>query len=163
MATAAVAVGLAIALNGCAGSDAGVSSTASSEPAPTTSVLAVAVGSTVTVEQVEVTVVSSEVTDAVSDGLARGRFLVAQVRLENTSTAEVPYAPRSWTLAPEGADPIEAYPIADTTRLSFGTLAAGGSISGQVGFDVAGVSGPAQLEYRPPATEAVRAGWSVTL
>jgi hypothetical protein len=131
------------------------------ETTATTAPVALTVGESATVDDVVVTVVTARVTDTINEGLARGRFLVLDVTLTNGGDNEVAYSPPSWSLL-AGSAAIRAYPTADVGRLEFGTLAPGATVGGTVGFDLGGAEGPAQVQYRPPRSDAV-AAWAVSL
>jgi hypothetical protein len=116
------------------------------------------VGATADLGAVRVTVVRAEAADQANRGLARGRFLLAAVRLE-AGDEPVAFGPRDWVLDTPGGV-IRPFALAEDDRLEFGRLTDGAVVEGRVGFDLGGTDGPARLRYTSPVGEA---WWSVDL
>jgi hypothetical protein len=154
---------LTVVVAGCGGDDETSGPDASWFEATTTvAPVALAVGEPATIDDVVVTVASARVTDTINEGLARGRFLVVDVSLTNTSAVEVVYSPPSWSLQ-AGRAAISVYPTADAGRLEFGTLPQGATVEGTVGFELGTAEGGGQVQYRPPRSDVVAATWAVSL
>jgi hypothetical protein len=131
---------LAVAGCGTESPDSSTTDTTLSEPEP------LPVGVAAQVGGAEVRVVEVWEADSVSNGLRRGRFLVASVELL-AGDAQLVYSPVDWEFAPSGGATLGVYAIGDRDRLGFGTLEPGQSAGGWVAFDLGDQSGAGELRY----------------
>ncbi len=154
---ALVVSALAVAGCGAESPDSSTTDTTISEPESLPESLPVGVAAQV--GGAEVLVVEVWEADSVSNGLRRGRFLVASVELLAGDTQLV-YSPVDWELVPTGGATVGVYAIGDRDRLGFGTLEPGQGAGGWVAFELGDQPATGELRYTDRAGNG--ASWTVS-
>ncbi len=116
------------------------------------------VGEPISVGGYSATITSLEHTDAINDFEDEG-YLVAEVELSNDSDQAQPYNTFDWRVQTPNGQVLDAAFVGEE-QLGSGDLVQGGSVSGQVYWEVGqDISGEFYVIYKPDAFDDARAIW----